>query len=41
MNDQEDLSDSYLEGTEILNDLNSLKINSNVPSYQFQQNPNY
>jgi hypothetical protein len=36
MNDQDDLSDSYLEGTEILNDLNSLKINSNVPSYQYQ-----
>lgn len=31
MNDHDDLSDSFLEGTEILNDINSLKINSNIP----------
>lgn len=31
MNDQDDLSDSFLEGTEIFNDLNNLKIKSNIP----------
>ena len=41
MNDRDDLSDSYLEGTEILNDLNSLKIKSNIPQNNYQINQNY
>jgi hypothetical protein len=41
MNENDNLSDSYLEGTEILNDLNSLNIKSNVPQNIYQINHNY